>query len=265
MTSAKQLLASDYDKTYFYKTNPDALTANLEAVEKWRTKGNLFAISTGRDAASIGYERKVRDVDYDYLVSLNGSFIVDKDDNVLFKSAIENSLAKEIAAMLTKYFGDELIVSNGFDGCNFTNRQNSLTDPVALEAFERNSKIYTKSVEESLDSEVLLLGGLSKDFEQASRIREEILELYSDTVEVFINLNYINIVPKGISKASGIETVAKHAEIPADEILAIGDDYNDIPMLESFIGYAVANAKPEVKEAALEVFDSVAELIAQRI
>lgn len=265
MTTSKQLLASDYDKTFFYKTNPEALKVNLEAVKKWRANGNLFAISTGRDAASVGYERKVRDVDFDYLVSLNGSFIVDKDHNVLFKSAIENQLAKKIAAMLKEYFGDELIVSNGFDGCNFTNRQNSLTDPVAREAFERNSKIYSKTVEESLEGEVLLLGGLCDDFEQATQIRDEILDLYSDTVEVFINLNYINIVPKGISKASGIEFIAEQAGVPVERVLAIGDDYNDIPMLQSFNGFAVENAKPEVKDVAIEVFDTVAELIEKRI
>ncbi|MDG3085653.1 HAD-IIB family hydrolase [Vibrio hannami] len=264
MTTSK-LLASDYDKTFFYKTNPEALEVNLQAVEKWREKGNLFAISTGRDAASIGFERKVRDVDYDYLVSLNGSFIVDKDDNVLFKSALEHDLAKDIAAMLREQFDDELIVSNGFDGCNFTNRKKSQTDAVAREAFERNSKIYSKTIEESLEGEVLLLGCLSEDLEQAQKVRGEILDLYSDQVEVFINLNYINIVPKGISKASGIELIAKHAGVATDAVLAIGDDYNDIPMVESFVGYAVANAKPEVKAVANEVFESVAELIEKKM
>lgn len=260
MKKNARLIASDYDKT-FHRHDHQDLQNNLIAVEGWRNQGHFFAISTGRDVASMLHERKVRNVDYDYIVALNGSFIVDRDNNVLFKQAIENQLAREIAAMLKEKFGDELIISNGFDGCNTTNKKASLTDEVAREVYQRNAKIYTKTADTALDGEVLLLGCLNDNVEKAMQLKEQILDRYQDQVEVFINLNYINIVPKGISKASGLDIIIKHAQIEEEFVSVIGDDLNDIPMLERYNGYAVNNARAEVKAISLAVFDSVADLI----
>ena len=61
----------------------------------------------------------------------------------------------------------------------------------------------------------------------------------------------IEIVPKGISKASALTALAAKLGIAIEETMAIGDAYNDLPMLRA-AGRSVAmgNAFPEVKEAA---------------
>jgi Cof subfamily protein (haloacid dehalogenase superfamily) len=255
-----KLIASDYDKT-FHRHDDQDLQINLKAVDMWRKNGHMFAISTGRDVASMLHEKMVRNIDYDYLVALNGSFVVDAEHNVLFKQAIDNELARDLVAMLTPQMGEELIISNGFDGYNQCHKSASLTDPLSREVFERNSKIYSKSIETALQSDVFLVGCLSDNFEMATALRDEILSKYAEEVEVFLNLNYINIVPKGISKASGVEVVINHTKIDQQRVAVIGDDLNDIPMLERFNGYAVNNARPEAKAVAVKVYDSVAELI----
>ncbi len=260
MSNNIKLIASDYDKT-FHRNDQQDLQSNLNAVKEWRKQGHLFAISTGRDVASMLHEKKVRNIAYDYIISLNGSFIVDGDNNVLFKQALNNKLARELVEMLKEKFGDELIISNGFDGCNMTNKKASLKDEVAREVYERNSKIYSKSIETALDSEVLLIGCLNDNLEKAQQLKEEILFSYADEVEVFINLNYINIVPKGISKASGLDIIIEHAGADSDFVSVIGDDLNDIPMLKKYQGYAVNNAKEEVKAVSLKVYNSVSDLI----
>lgn len=56
------------------------------------------------------------------------------------------------------------------------------------------------------------------------------------------------------SKINGIKILAKRYGITLDQIVAFGDDYNDIEMLKSCgIGIAVENALPEVKEAANQI------------
>ncbi len=261
MTATKQLLASDYDKTFFYKANPQALPENLAAVEQWQKSGNLFAISTGRDAASMLYEQTHKGVQFDYLVALNGSFIIDGNKEVIFKQALPDSIAQSLVADLREEFHDELIVSNGFNGCNFTNRQLSQRDPAAAEIFQRNSQIYTRTIEQALEHEVYLVGCLAKNLEQAQAVRSRILDTHGDDVEVFINLNYINIVPKGISKASGIEFIMKHTQLEHSQVSVIGDDFNDIPMIQAFHGFAVPNATPTLIEHAEATVDTVAALI----
>lgn len=259
-----RLIASDYDKTYHRHDAVDFKNNNL-AVSKWLEAGHVFAISTGRDVASMLYEKQHRHLEYNYIIALNGAFIVDAQNNVLFKQALENQLARKLTALLQEQFGNELIISNGFDGCNFTNKEASKTDVIAKEIYDRNAKIYTKTVETALEGDVFLVGCLNDNFEKAVALRERILNEYQDQVEVFINLNYINIVPKGISKASGLHFLAGHAQVDEKNVAAIGDDLNDIPMLEKFNAYAVSNAKEEVKSISLKVHQSVAALIEEML
>lgn len=68
------------------------------------------------------------------------------------------------------------------------------------------------------------------------------------------NNGLIEIVPLGISKATGVEEVAKPLGIGADEIVTFGDMPNDVPMLRwAGHGVAMGNAHPEAVEAADEV------------
>jgi 5-amino-6-(5-phospho-D-ribitylamino)uracil phosphatase len=59
------------------------------------------------------------------------------------------------------------------------------------------------------------------------------------------------IAPAGVSKWSGICHLADDWGIEPDEICAVGDDVNDIPMIEGAgLGIAMGNAVDEVKAAA---------------
>ena len=51
----------------------------------------------------------------------------------------------------------------------------------------------------------------------------------------------------------------------AKEVLVIGDDMNDLPMIRHFNGHAVANAAPEVRDAASSVFLSVGQMLRERV
>lgn len=68
------------------------------------------------------------------------------------------------------------------------------------------------------------------------------------------NNGLIEVVPTGISKATGIAEVATPLGIAADDVVAFGDMPNDLPMLRwSRLGVAMGNAHPEVLTAADEV------------
>jgi Cof subfamily protein (haloacid dehalogenase superfamily) len=68
------------------------------------------------------------------------------------------------------------------------------------------------------------------------------------------NNGLIEIVPRGISKATGVEQVAAPLGIVAEMIISFGDMPNDVPML-SWAGHGVAmgNAHPDAVAAADEV------------
>lgn len=85
---------------------------------------------------------------------------------------------------------------------------------------------------------------LSSFYEEASRNLADLSLLYSTdyTIEICHSL---------VSKASGLRFVAERLGIQPAEIMAVGDSYNDLSMIElAGIGVAVANAPQEVRQAA---------------
>lgn len=62
---------------------------------------------------------------------------------------------------------------------------------------------------------------------------------------------FLEIFPKGVTKASAMETVCRKFGIPMDQVMAIGDQELDLPMIkEAGLGIAMGNAIAEVKAEA---------------
>ena len=68
------------------------------------------------------------------------------------------------------------------------------------------------------------------------------------------NNGLVEVVPRGISKASGVAQVARPLRIAPDDVVAFGDMPNDVPMLRwAGHGVAMGNAHPEVLAVANEI------------
>ncbi|MFK8242871.1 MULTISPECIES: Cof-type HAD-IIB family hydrolase [unclassified Facklamia] len=84
--------------------------------------------------------------------------------------------------------------------------------------------------------------------QQIQLIPKEFFEDYS----VFKSrTNLLEIVEKSVTKGNILLELAKHLEIAADELMAIGDQENDLTMIEvAGVGVAMGNAVDSVKQAA---------------
>jgi len=80
-------------------------------------------------------------------------------------------------------------------------------------------------------------------------------------------LPFIELAPHNVSKATALELLARDLGIPASQVVAIGDNHNDVTMLQwAGTGYAMGNAEASVKQEADAVLptndeDGVAVLI----
>lgn len=81
------------------------------------------------------------------------------------------------------------------------------------------------------------------------------------------------IAPAGVTKWTGVAALAAAWGIRAEEICAVGDDVNDLPMVRAAgLGLAMGNGRPELQAAADQVvglhdgsgIDDVAELVIAR-
>lgn len=106
---------------------------------------------------------------------------------------------------------------------------------------------------------------LERIYEAVSEIDGHCSYLYRDSL--LPELGYLEIYPSGTSKANAIEQLA--AQLDVTEIVAFGDNLNDIPMFDiAHRAYAVDNALDEVKECATDIIasnveDGVAQFLAQ--
>lgn len=85
-------------------------------------------------------------------------------------------------------------------------------------------------------------------------------ELDGKTEYLRTNIHHLEIMPKGVSKATGLRVLTKMLGISMHEILAFGDFDNDAEMLKAAgFGAAVANATDNVKQNADLVIGSCSE------
>ena len=71
---------------------------------------------------------------------------------------------------------------------------------------------------------------------------------------------WLDLAPKGITKATGLQSVAQELGVGAEDVLAIGDGRNDIEMLQwAGRGVAMGQAPVEVQDAADDVTETVTE------
>ena len=119
------------------------------------------------------------------------------------------------------------------------------------------------------DVTAVLLTPLSKDVD-LHLVAEPIAAALGGQLRVTRSGNkYIEIAYLNTTKKHAMAILVKHYKLSLDDIMAIGDNYNDLEMIEAAgVGVAVANAPSEVKRAAdyvcrHEASEGVVEIIRQ--
>jgi Cof subfamily protein (haloacid dehalogenase superfamily) len=114
-------------------------------------------------------------------------------------------------------------------------------------------------------SDVIMVSTMA-DEEALRTLRDEARRAYGDRFDthILINKNYRGVILEFMSPKAGkwpaLAAVAARANVSPAEIIAVGDDTNDIEMIRcAGLGIAMGNAAPEVKECADVVVRSNAE------
>ena len=90
------------------------------------------------------------------------------------------------------------------------------------------------------------------DPDRLAILEKEMHEHLKDQMGVFRSEAYfLELVPKGIDKAQSLAVLLKEINMTKDEMIAIGDGFNDLSMIKfAGLGVAMANAQDVVKENA---------------
>ena len=88
---------------------------------------------------------------------------------------------------------------------------------------------------------------------------------YGDYVHAYPNGCSVDITPAGVSKSQGIDTLLELMGWQQAEVFAIGDETNDLPMLEAYDGFTVDTARDAIKEKARAVYGGVGDMLVDNI
>ena len=250
-----KVLASDYDGTL--RTEEIVDVNDVHAIQKFREKGNLFGLVTGRSMESIQKEIANNKIEFDFIVGNNGGVIYDKDFNRLECVYMDFNKALDIISYIKTLDGVSYVINDGFHRFKFSVDKNQIDHKYG------NLKDTTEKEEEILDrGKIAQLVISLNDQMLAEEISHYINTNFKGFAVAYVNINCVDIVPVGVSKAEGLYFIEQHLGLEHDDIYAIGDSFNDIPMLEEFHGCAVAHARSEIIASAEHVFLSIEECIA---
>ena len=96
----------------------------------------------------------------------------------------------------------------------------------------------------------------------AVTLADNINMFFGEYVVAYANNFVVDVVPKGISKATGLEFVVEYADIDEADVYTIGDSYNDIPLMTyGYNGACMTTALEDVQQNATVLYDSVGTMI----
>ncbi|MBQ3124911.1 MAG: HAD-IIB family hydrolase [Clostridia bacterium] len=255
----KYMLAVDYDNTLFQ--NDEISKETIEAINEFRSLGNLFGIVSGRDYVT-GFETfKAENLfPFDFLLLKTGAMACDANGDVLYETTINGKMLWGESTLVPK------LAKSAFEcGANFctvsvgkTRRYFYKNYPDGLDREFRTPHPHS----ELLDvEEVGQISVLCKTDEKATEVAKKLKTEFGSVLNPLQNTIAIDISPAGIDKATGIEKYAKYMGIPYENIWVAGDNYNDLAMLKSYHSCAMTCGVDAAKEAAEYVCDTVGDVI----
>lgn len=259
-----KLIACDIGGTLI--TDDNIITEeNIKAFEYAKSKGALITLATARMYSSTKYiSNKIKS---DYGVFCNGSHIMDiRNLMTLKKEVLKHFVAKKIIEYAKN---KDIYVHLNEEFCETSDQLKffSLKHTILNERYEKNLQSNIKIVNDLLEYtkdnneifKVILVSEkyLEQEIEDIKKMIEGenvfLTEYYKDLKETAINkvISYAEFGCSNKNKANGVLDLAQILNISKDEIMAIGDQDNDIEMMQN-VRYSIGmkNSTENIKKIA---------------
>eukprot|EP00752_Nemacystus_decipiens_P007109 g6369.t1 len=257
-------VVSDLDGTLL---GPDKRVSatTLEAVRKARAKGVVFVPASGRSKAgmfsSMGELGEDLKRDGAPFVCMNGLTVYGQGDgdgdhgDIIHSELMCPKLARKVVSFWREH---PLAAAAGVSLCG------SEGETIVVERLDARTRSFT-DWKEPLPKEVgnwedAIAGGMELNrlyFWGPSRAA---VDAFQDDLKEHLKDNpaeltrgvpeMIEVLPEGASKAVGLEALLRELGIAPQEVIALGDEENDVEMLRSVVGVAMGQSSLKVRRSA---------------
>lgn len=236
---SKKIIFFDIDGTIIDEETGECPESTRESIKKAREKGNLTFINTGRTFFNVSEELK--SIGFDGYICGCGTYINYKDEVLLYKT-ISKEKGREVVDKLRECNIDAL-----FEGLDHLTFDQSKPLKGEIKRFKENFIKRGFDVSRSWDEEDLSFDKFVIWIKEDSDFNSFYQYIIKDFEYIDRGNNFAEIVPKGYSKATGIEFLRNKFNIALKDCYAIGDSNNDLQMLQYVPNsIAMGNSTPEL-------------------
>ena len=272
-----KLVCIDMDGTLL-NSRKKISNANRDALKKAYDMGVHIVITTGRIYANAAYYSNLIGVDSP-VIAANGGIIKEKNE-LIYKQTMSREINAKILEICNKYKANPRFNTSKdiYDGKNFLHSMNLwLFYQFVLKVKSRIHKVrlcHIKTAKQWEDvfrieeNEIIKCDITDSDSEKIQKIKSELKKI--DYIQVLgAGEHSVEVTHKSVSKGSAVKYLAQRYKIKKEEIMTIGDNENDIEMIEfGGLGVAMGNAIDMLKDradyiAATNDEDGVAKVISK--
>lgn len=272
-----KLIASDMDGTLL-SSHLSISDFNKEVIEKARSMGIEFVVATGRSYTEARPVLKESGIDCE-MITGNGAQVFDEHEQISYTVSLEKQTVVDIIKILSEhnlYF--ELMTTEGVYSNSREQRIENIATMLAENIPGVTYKIAIAMAASHLDSlpveyvddymtlvnnEQLEILKIITFSQHGPKKLDPISDLITNLGSVCVTSSFPNnleINHENATKGHAVAKLAKEKGISMDEVLTIGDNFNDVSMLRiAGVSFAMGNAEPGVKKVAKYETDSNAD------
>ncbi|PPA69848.1 Cof-type HAD-IIB family hydrolase [Jeotgalibacillus proteolyticus] len=225
------------------------------ALMKVQEEGVKVVLASGRPTyAMLDVAEELKLADYgSYILSFNGAKIINaKTNEEIFASTLSPETAHELYEISKR---ENVGIHTYVEDFIVTEKQNPYSE-IESDITGLPVKLVDDFKEYVTQPVVKLL--MLEDGEKLVHVEKKLQEELKGQYSIMRSKPYfLEFTEYGVTKGTSIEQLAEKLGVKQREIIAVGDSYNDLSMIEfAGLGVAMGNAPEDIKEAANFVADT---------
>ncbi len=254
------LFITDFDRTLL-KNDKTIGEKDIKALETLGRKGIFRAIATGRSLYS--FKRIMNELGFsggdllfpvDYIIFSTGAGIIQyKDGTIIKKTSLKSHETAHIADYFENQKLDYMVHEPVPHTENFVFKSHGDANPDFFERIQLYNKFCSPlngNGDFGRATEVLSIIPVKKALDIDKKIKKALyaFSVIKATSPLDHESVWIEVFPPSVSKSKAGSWLAQKLEVSRDNVVSIGNDYNDMDLLEwSGKGFVVDNAPDDLK------------------
>ncbi|SDZ63280.1 hypothetical protein SAMN05421736_12318 [Evansella caseinilytica] len=243
-----KMIVLDMDDTLLHDDHTISERAKT-ALMNAQKQGVKVVLASGRPLFGMRTHAKELQLDEygSYIVAFNGAQIIDcKTEDVLFTSHLEPDTVHRLADLsrregvfLHTFVGDTIVTEQTNP---YTALESKLTG-IPVEVVDSIKEKVTRPVVKVL---------MSEEPEKLIEVERNMKAEFNGTLSIFRSKPFfLEFIEPGVTKGSSLSKLIDKLGISREEVIAVGDSYNDLEMIQfAGFGVAMANAPDDIKAKA---------------